>query len=61
LAALRASRDSKAVNEALDKLVSVSREGGNLMPHILHAVEQYATLGEIADAFRSVFGEYQGS
>lgn len=61
LVSLKASRDQQAVTAALDKLVSVSRDGGNLMPHILHAVEQYATLGEIADSFRSVFGEFQGS
>ncbi len=61
LAALKSTRNQQAVTEALDKLVSVSRDGGNLMPHILHAVEQYATLGEIADSFRSVFGEFQGS
>ncbi|MFM7078422.1 MAG: methylmalonyl-CoA mutase [Bacteroidota bacterium] len=61
LSALKASRDQAAVQGALAKLVEVARGNENLMPHILHAVEQYATLGEIADAFRSVFGEYQGS
>ncbi len=61
LSALKASRDQAAVQASLAKLVEVARGNENLMPHILHAVEQYATLGEIADAFRSVFGEYQGS
>jgi methylmalonyl-CoA mutase N-terminal domain/subunit len=61
LIALKAGRDQAAVQSALANLVEVARGNGNLMPHILHAVEQYATLGEIADAFRSVFGEYQGS
>jgi methylmalonyl-CoA mutase N-terminal domain/subunit len=61
LRSLKSNRDQAAVSSALNKLVEVSRSGENLMPHILHAVEQYATLGEVADSFRSVFGEYQGS
>ena len=37
----------------------LARAGGNLMPTILDAVEAYATVGEISDAMRSEFGEYQ--
>jgi methylmalonyl-CoA mutase, N-terminal domain len=36
-----------------------ARAGGNLMPHIIGAVENYATVGEISDSLRRVFGEYQ--
>lgn len=36
-----------------------ARSNGNLMPHILAAVEAYATVGEISDAMRRVFGEYK--
>ncbi len=36
-----------------------ARSGENLMPRILAAVEAYATVGEISDAMREVFGEYQ--
>jgi methylmalonyl-CoA mutase N-terminal domain/subunit len=45
----------------MQALASVERaacDGENLMPHILHAVESKATLGEISDALRKVFGEY---
>jgi methylmalonyl-CoA mutase N-terminal domain/subunit len=36
-----------------------ARTGTNLMPHIINAVESYCTVGEISDAMRRVFGEYQ--
>jgi methylmalonyl-CoA mutase N-terminal domain/subunit len=36
-----------------------ARSGRNLMPDIVHAVESYATVGEISDALRRVFGEYE--
>jgi methylmalonyl-CoA mutase, N-terminal domain len=35
-----------------------AKDGQNLMPHLIAAVEAYATLGEISDALRRVFGEY---
>ncbi|MBS1524037.1 MAG: methylmalonyl-CoA mutase [Bacteroidetes bacterium] len=55
---LRAERDNPAVQQALQQLQEAARGGENLMPHILVAVEHSATLGEIADTLRSVFGEY---
>ncbi|HVW12258.1 MAG TPA: methylmalonyl-CoA mutase family protein [Mucilaginibacter sp.] len=55
---LRTERDNQAVQQALDKLQQTARGTENLMPHILAAVEHYATLGEIADTLRTVFGEY---
>jgi methylmalonyl-CoA mutase N-terminal domain/subunit len=38
-----------------------ARDGSNLVPRIIAAVEAYATVGEIADAMREVFGEYRES
>ena len=56
--ALKASRDNKAVQEALGKLAEAAQGSANLMPYILTAVECYSTLGEIANVLRKVFGEY---
>ncbi|MNL59339.1 Methylmalonyl-CoA mutase large subunit [compost metagenome] len=55
---LKAERDNEAVKRALSDLETAARNTGNLMPFILSAVEAYATLGEIADVLRNVFGEY---
>jgi methylmalonyl-CoA mutase N-terminal domain/subunit len=55
---LRAERDNALVEKALNDLKEAARETGNLMPFILTAVEAYASLGEIANVLRSVFGEY---
>lgn len=60
LKSLKNSRDSKLVETGLFNLDQAARDGSNLMPHILHAVESYATLGEISDSLRKVFGEYEG-
>jgi methylmalonyl-CoA mutase, N-terminal domain len=57
LAALRERRDNAAVTAALTALEQTARGSENLMPRILAAVEAYATLGEISDAMRHVFGE----
>jgi methylmalonyl-CoA mutase, N-terminal domain len=56
--ALRARRDAKLWSDSLKKIEDTARSGGNLMPHILAAVEAYATVGEISDTLRKVFGEY---
>jgi methylmalonyl-CoA mutase N-terminal domain/subunit len=61
LAKVRAERNSKTATAALDKVESTARNGGNLMPPIISAVRAYATLGEISDAMRRVFGEYHPS
>jgi methylmalonyl-CoA mutase N-terminal domain/subunit len=55
---LKAGRDNIAVANNLQKLKAVAAGKENLMPYILTAVENYATLGEIADTLRDVFGEY---
>ena len=59
--ALRARRDSDAVARALREIERRARGEENLLPAILAAVEAYATVGEIADALRRVFGEYRES
>jgi methylmalonyl-CoA mutase N-terminal domain/subunit len=59
LRALRERRDPEAVSSALSRLETAARSDGNLMDLILDAVEKYATLGEICDIMRGVFGEYQ--
>ncbi len=57
--ALRARRDKKAWESAILQIEDAARSGDNLMPHIVHGVENYCTVGEISDALRQVFGEYQ--
>ncbi len=55
---LKQQRDNLVVDAALHALKEAAEGTSNLMPYILTAVEAYATLGEIADVLRSVFGEY---
>jgi methylmalonyl-CoA mutase N-terminal domain/subunit len=55
---LRASRDNAKATSAITRVSQAAKDGENLMPHIVHAVESLATLGEISDAMRQVFGEY---
>ncbi len=57
---VKAERDNVKVQIILKALEQSAKEGSNLMPHILSAVEAYATLGEIADVMRGVFGLYEG-
>jgi methylmalonyl-CoA mutase N-terminal domain/subunit len=57
--AVRASRDQAACTRSLEAVSAAAREGSNLVPPILTAVEARATVGEIADAMRQVFGEYR--
>jgi methylmalonyl-CoA mutase N-terminal domain/subunit len=56
---LRSTRDNKKVEDALSKLKSAADKNENLMPYILDSVKSYATLGEISNTFREVFGIYQ--
>jgi len=56
---VRAGRDSKVVTGHLQKLERAARGQENLVPLILAAADAYATLGEISDRLRSVFGEYR--
>ncbi|MBL4755141.1 MAG: methylmalonyl-CoA mutase [Flavobacteriales bacterium] len=58
--ALKAERDNEAVAQALTQIGKHADDGTNLMPAIIVAVENYATLGEIADVMREAFGEFTG-
>ena len=58
--ALRARRDGAEAEGALAEVGRVAAGGGNLMPAILDAVSALATVGEISDALRVVFGEHRG-
>jgi methylmalonyl-CoA mutase N-terminal domain/subunit len=58
LVQLRANRDNAKVSAILANLKIAANSNENLMPIIIEAVENLATLGEIADTLRSVFGEY---
>jgi methylmalonyl-CoA mutase N-terminal domain/subunit len=59
LRALRDRRDRAAAESSLKAVKDSAQSGSNLMPHIITAVENLCTVGEIADAMRGVFGEYQ--
>jgi methylmalonyl-CoA mutase N-terminal domain/subunit len=59
LRALRAKRDAGPWKAALTGVEDAARSGANVMPRILAAVEASATVGEISDAMRRVFGEYK--
>jgi len=56
---LKSQRNQTAVDQALTALTAAARGSDNLMPPIIEAVKAYATLGEICDALRGVFGEYE--
>jgi methylmalonyl-CoA mutase N-terminal domain/subunit len=58
---LRARRNASRVLAALGQVEETARSEQNLMPAVLEAVKTYATVGEISDALRKVFGEYQES
>jgi methylmalonyl-CoA mutase N-terminal domain/subunit len=58
---VRASRSQDGAARALDALEQAARSGDNLMPPILQAAAAYATLGEISDRLRAVFGEHRES
>ena len=55
---LRKGRDNKAVAESLRALEKAARTGENVMPYLVDCCKSYATVGEMADVFREVFGEY---
>src|ERR1700674_5108663 len=59
LRALRSRRDARPWEDSLKKVEDAARSGTNLMPHIVAAVDTYATVGEISDTMRKVFGEYK--
>jgi len=58
---VKEERDSKKVQKSLQSLEKAAASDENLMPYILEAARNYATLGEICDVMRNEFGEYQES
>jgi methylmalonyl-CoA mutase N-terminal domain/subunit len=56
---VKAERDPRAVQRALAKVEAAARGADNLMPPVLEAVKAYATLGEVSDVFRKVWGQYR--
>jgi methylmalonyl-CoA mutase N-terminal domain/subunit len=56
---LKSNRDQQRVTECLLAIKETAINGTNLMPSVIEAVEAFCTLGEISDALRSIFGEYQ--
>jgi methylmalonyl-CoA mutase, N-terminal domain len=59
LQALRSSRSAARATETLAALERTARDGANVVPPVIEAVKAYATLGEISDVFRKVFGTYR--
>ncbi|MCC7232288.1 MAG: methylmalonyl-CoA mutase [Bacteroidia bacterium] len=55
---LRSERNADAVKTQLTVVENSAKDGSNLMPVIIQAMENYATLGEVSDVLRKVFGEY---
>jgi methylmalonyl-CoA mutase N-terminal domain/subunit len=56
---LKQERNKKKMQETLDTLFHAAEKDENLMPHIINAVKAYATLGEICEVLRQVYGEYK--
>ena len=59
LGKLKAERDNDKVKQLLDEVRRVADSDENIMPVLIEAVKAYATVGEISDALRDVFGEYR--
>jgi len=56
---LKRERNNERVSQVLDKVRNAAQSDENVMPALTSAVKAYATVGEISDAFRDVFGEYK--
>ncbi len=59
LRALRSERSAAKVAETLWQVERAARDGANVVPPVIEAVKAYATLGEISDVLRKVFGTYR--
>lgn len=57
---LRANRNNEAAQQCLQKIQTTARNEKNILPPVIEAVENYCTLGEIADTLREIYGEYRG-
>jgi methylmalonyl-CoA mutase N-terminal domain/subunit len=56
---VRETRDERAVLKALAGLDAAARDGSSIVPPTIDAVRVYATVGEISETLRGVFGSYQ--
>ena len=56
---MRAARDAKRWKKALENLREVSKKSENVMPAVIEAVKAEATIGEICDTWRNIYGEYK--
>lgn len=56
---LKSRRDNNVANKCLESIATAAKDGSNLMPLVIEAVEAKCTLGEIADVLRKEFGEYK--
>ncbi len=56
---VKARRDNKAVEQSLARLKDAAEKDQNLMPYLISAAEQYASVGEMSTVLRQVYGEYQ--
>nr|HID13345.1 hypothetical protein [Anaerolineae bacterium] len=59
LAQVKAERDGAAVSQALERLRQAAARKENVMPYVLEAVRAYATLGEMTQVLKDVFGEFR--
>ncbi|MDD2585866.1 MAG: methylmalonyl-CoA mutase family protein [Syntrophomonadaceae bacterium] len=59
LAAVKRKRDGRKVAECLNELAGACKKGENVMPYCIEAVKNYATVQEICDVYREVYGEYR--
>ncbi len=59
LTVLKNKRDNNKVSECLENIANAAKSTDNIMPYVVLAVENYCTLGEIADTLRQIFGEYK--
>ncbi|MDQ5984451.1 MAG: methylmalonyl-CoA mutase, N-terminal domain [Syntrophus sp. SKADARSKE-3] len=59
LEAVRRKRDGKAVKNSLDDIRAACKKGDNVMPHCIEAVKNLASVQEICDVYREVYGEYR--
>ena len=59
IAALKNKRNNEKAAQSLQELSSAAKNNTNIMPFVIDAVENYCTLGEIADVLRATFGEHK--
>ena len=55
---LKKTRDNRKVKESLKELKNATKKGENVMPYLVTCCKAYATVGEMADVFREVYGEF---